>query len=216
MTMVVTSFLTVDNKSNFPEVGELFLKIDFYLFGHCVTAVNNAKSCFVSGFPEILILPDFSKLPSRPTLADFPLILRTVKSNNPVVMVTLFLMEILLCVCAVYAIIAYQQRTRKAIRKVIIASVIYFLGSLTAFSASMKIYKDILPDVLNKRLTFTTGNNQEITGKPSEVGIKFSTAEGLQIIISTFLLSFFTVLVAIRWMFEGHVPETRRSRHFVQ
>src|SRR5690348_10780724 len=86
IAMVMGRVFTIVNRSNYIEVANLFLQIDFYLQGHCLTLVDHTVQCKRVPFYEAFYrLPYWGNMKEKMTLTDLAGLLQSVSVQNPVV-----------------------------------------------------------------------------------------------------------------------------------
>jgi len=214
----VTPFYTIQNRSNYPEVADLFDRVRIYLWGHCISMIDKSELCFSTPFFRLFsAFPDFSKMPSY-TPDNLYVVFATAPTQNPYVFIPLVISQILVTLCTILAILAFRKNLRRWIAIVCIST----LAPLTTIAISLgianKIYKDVVPSYLNKLITVNVnrdGVEFSITGRLSDVGIRFHTESGISMLILLLILVVLALLTAIRWIFEGKarvVPDVPTTR----
>jgi len=204
-------FFNVRNGSNYVDIANLFSKVDFYLRGHCVTLIDTSVVCNQKPFYTLFYsFPDFSTFPSRFTQDDLVPYLFKFSTQNPLVFIPIVLSIIIAFGCVAFGVVAYRTTARKSISRTTIASGVLLVMVSIALGIAAKIYTDVIPGYLNKPITINVvreGQEFSITGKLSDVGIKFGTGEGMNILVAILVLCVCLVCASVRWIFEGNVPK---------
>jgi hypothetical protein len=212
-------FFTVQNKSNYIEIADLFDKVVIYLRGHCIHMLDKSTQCYKQPFFTLLYkFPDFSRMPTTFTPENLYLILASAPTSNPYVFIPLILSVLLVILCISFSVHAFRKKYRKWIVGVIVSTIFLLMTLCISLAVAHKVYKDILPGYLNKSITVEVNREGvmfSLTGKLSDVGIRFNTERGLTMLETLVALGVILVLLSIRWIFEGKrgaEPEVQSRR----
>lgn len=216
ITLSQAIFFVVVNKSNYLEIANLFQKIEFTLQGNCISFIGGGQICRKLGFFEMFYkMPDFSKIPAKAQPADFPAIFQTIPGQNPYVFIILFIFELFLVATLATGAAAMRKTSRKMLIKVALMSGVCLTLAAIAIGISEKIYTDVVPNALNKPTTtqvFRDGVTMDVSGKPTDFGLRFNKSVGSEYILSILMLSIFNFVVTLRWIAEGTIPVRLRER----
>jgi len=209
-------FFIVNNKSNYPEIGDAFSKIELYLNGHCIFMVDKSMSCSRQNFLEMFYkMPNFASMPTKFSPVDIPFIFSSISVNNPLVFIPLILTETVALVSFSFGYVSFIKMTRKYIIRNIITNVIMLLFCSISLGISEKIYNDIIPSNINRPITVTVQNSgssssSELTGKPGVVGIYFNSwSNGKNYLVTLVIMSCLTMLMSCRWAVESRKKESK-------
>lgn len=215
ITIAQAILLTITNKSNFPEVANVFQKIDFFLQGNCISFIGGGQVCRkLSPLEMFYKFPDFSQIPTRVQPGDLPALFQTIPGQNPIVYIILIVLELLAFASLYAGYNAYRKTAKKSIIKVAVMSFIMVILAAASLGVSESIYKDILPKALNKPITVSVmkdGGLLDVTGRPSDMGIKFENGSGMINVIFILVAAVVNFLTSLRWIFEGVVPTKIRE-----
>lgn len=207
MAMATGVFFSIFNRSNYVEVADLFLQADFYLQGHCLTFVDHTVQCKKVPFYETFYkMPYWGDVKGRMTLTDLSTLLQTVSVQNPIVFDLMFLTELSAVVCVIASIFAWKRMTRKSIAKVIVASGVLLIFMIATTIAADQIYEHRLADDLDQTITVEVTKNEQtlnVTGRLSDIGIRFSVGNGMQMVYGLLVMCIVLVAVSVRWIFDG-------------
>ena len=213
-------FFHVYNKSNYVEIANLFLRVDVYLRGHCVILLDNSQACHLLPPYQIFYkMPDWSMFPSNFTTETLVPFIYQAPTQNPLTFIPLSVSAIGAGVCFCLGIVSFLNTERKTIIRTAATSLALLILIAISLASAEKVYTDMVPGYLNKPITLQinqTGQDISLTGKLSDVGIKFATGEGIYYVVTVLILSVFALGAAIRWIFEGNVPVDDSSDSRIQ
>jgi hypothetical protein len=211
LTMFTGRFFTIFNHSNYVEVANIFLKIDFLLQGHCITFVDHTVQCKKVNFYEAFYkMPSLGNVSGTMTLSDLISLLESISVQNPIVYGMLFLSVWAAIGSIAVSILAWKRKTRKFIKIVIGATGILLLLVISTLIAADRIYANMLTNELDRMITVEIIRDDTaftVTGRLSDIGIRFGTSSGMHMLYALLVLSIFMLIVSSRWIFE-----VKRSR----
>lgn len=213
-------FFVILNDSRYVEVASAFRKITLYLQGYCITSISGSLECFSYSFLEMFYkMPDYSKIPKKVSPNDIPLIFQNFPGQNPYVFIPMVISEIVACVCFFAAIKAMSKNSYKLSIMVTTGFTFLLVTILSvAMGISDKIYKDVLPTLLNNPITSqvtTTSGKTQMTGRLVDVGITFTTGNGRNMLIVALVLSIVAFFVGLRWTVEGKTRKLASGDNFI-
>lgn len=200
-------FFSIFNRANYVEVANLFLQADFYLQGHCLTFVDYTVQCKKVPFYETFYkMPYWGNVSGKMTLTDLAGLLSSVSVQNPIVFDILFLTELATVGCIATSILAWKRMTRKAIGRLIAVTGLLLTLTVATTIASSLIYSQRLPEELDRIITVDVtkdGQTFNVTGRLSDIGIRFATSDGMNMVYGILIMGITLLGISIRWLFEG-------------
>ena len=204
------TFFTIHNRSNYVEIANLFDRVNVYLRGHCIFMLDRTKVCYYQPFTSLFYqFPDFGKIPSTFTPENLYTILSTIPTQNPYVFIPLVIAELFALICVILGIYAFRKIYRKWMYIVCGGCTCLLILISVALGIANEIYRNVLPGYINKSMTVQVsreGVEFTLTGRLSDVGIKFHTETAMSVLVGILILNIIAFLVGIRWIFEGKKP----------
>lgn len=204
-----SDYFIVDNTSPDPEIYSIFRQIVFDLYGHCIL-INKTWTCRKAGADSIFTgFYNFENaLPKVGTPQQFVDSLAAFRGHNPYVFYPLFFATIGGILSIIAVCVAAKVKTKKSIIWVGGSVMVTFLLIAISLGLSVKIYDDMLPDLLNNPMSVTVVRNNRtvnLVGTPAMLGIKSKTSDGIPIIASSLIVLVGSLILSVRWWFEGTV-----------
>jgi hypothetical protein len=214
VTIANGTFFTILNKSNHVELASAFDKITLSIRGHCVKGVDGIQSCSVMDpLRMFYTMPDFAKIPNKVSPVDIPFVIREISAQNPVIYIPLVALEFTTLIILALVVYCIRRTTRKAIIVTCCFSTLLSILSGIALGVAHQVYSQMLPRSLDKPVTVQVVKNgvlTDLTGKPSDVGIRFiSSNDGQKMLGAILAMSILALFVNMRWIPEGNKSHRR-------
>jgi hypothetical protein len=208
ITIEIKPFFVINNKSNYVQIADLFLKIELYLRGHCIIMLDNSSQCYkLSPIEMFYKFPSWNTFPSTFTPNTIMEIMVSAPTQNPYLYIPMILSILFSLISVGLGIRAWQKTLRRNIWYVVASAATLLSFAIACLSIAITVYVNIVPGELNKEITINVNGNYTVTGKLSDVGIHFGTDVGVGYVISILVLAIFALGASIRWIFEGNTLE---------
>jgi len=215
--MFISKFATIYNRSNYDEVADLFDRIELYMTGNCMFFLDSTERCNrIPVYSLFYRFPDFSIIPSHMDATDIPILFESFTGQNPYVFFPLVAAELSAVACLALGIVAYRRMYRRNILFVGMPLALLLIATAAATGIANKIYHGVVPGMLNKVVTITILRDDrpvDVTGKMSDIGIRYKESEGMATIICTVVLTSLMVAIWFRWITKGKVREESMVAH---
>ena len=218
VSLYKSDYFRVDNTSPDPEIYSIFRQIIFDLYGHCIL-INKTWTCRKAGSDTIFTgFYDLQNaLPKGGTPQQFVDSLASFRGHNPYVFYPLFFATIFGVFSIIAACVAAKVKTRKSIIWVGAITFVTFLCIAIALGLSVKVYDEMLPDLLNNPMSVTVVRNNRtvnLVGTPAMLGIKSKSLEGISTMASSLAVLVVSLILSVRWWCEGTVMSGISSGKF--